>query len=59
MNEQRRKDLRSGPRNSLGKSRSWGDSGASRARQAAGRILWLTWNKLAGSYFFFNAARRW
>jgi hypothetical protein len=29
------------------------------ARQAAGRILWFTWNKLAGSYFFFNAARRW
>ena len=32
---------------------------ATRARQAAGRILWFTWNKLAGSYFFFNAARRW
>jgi hypothetical protein len=27
-------------------------------RHAAGRMFWLTWNRLVGSYFFLSAARR-
>ena len=34
------------------------DAGATRPRQAAGRMFGFTWNKFAGSYFFFKLARR-